>query len=495
MTTGNTSKTFFKSLVDIHRFTFVPNIGWQDSLQASRYVFQGTQTKTWNGGDRIVSVTPASLGYKRYYTIPEKVNYVDKRTGKTVTKTVLKQHFFWVGRKPRRVERYRLNTPHGYTMSSVTSRDALSRHSYQDATGKLIWYEPSSSIFRRLGPPTWRGSSTSFDANDQLALIGKLREKIRGSDFNLSVFVGEGHQTLKLIADSATRVATAYTKARKGYWYSAAKTLLGTDRAIQHVRTHFPQSKQGGLNLSPRLQRYSDNLKNSKEDRLHTVEQGKRKLFSQAWLELQYGWLPLLEDMDSASKQLANHLNLPKQSTYRATKKRRVDNRPLKTDWQYTEDYYQLQRTIIALVEEVPSNLYLSGVAEPELVVWELTPFSFVADWFAPVGKWLEAKSLERNIKATYITTDYVKRVYYGAKSTQYNLDGSTYSIGSGDARYESCSLTRTVSTSLNVPAPRVKSLGEAMTLKHTLNALALFTQAVTASTPKYLRYERELKF
>jgi hypothetical protein len=70
-----------------------------------------------------------------------------------------------------------------------------------------------------------------LDDNDQLALIGKLKEKVQGSDFNLAIFLAEANESLHMIADTAYRLGGAITSVKKGNLRAAVRYLFqGTDR-------------------------------------------------------------------------------------------------------------------------------------------------------------------------------------------------------------------------------------------------------------------------
>jgi len=142
-------------------------------------------------------------------------------------------------------------------------------------------------------------SSFLLDSNDQINLLGKLREKLQGSDFNMSVFLGESHQTVRLIGDTAIKIAKSIHHLRKGDLAGTARALIeGTSR-----KPHKPYSQMKPFR--PTL----DNM-------------------SRHWLEVQYGWRPLLQDVEGAAQAVAHKLSWPAQQTYRmSVKKKQVDTR------------------------------------------------------------------------------------------------------------------------------------------------------------------------
>lgn len=291
---------------------------------------------------------------------------------------------------------------------------------------------------------------------EQFKLIGKLKDAIQGSDFNMSVFLGEGHQTLELIADSAMRIARAGNLLKKGNVLGAAHRLLdGTGRK---VRRHRGTAATGSIS-------------------------------SASWLELQYGWLPLLGDCKSAAEALAHQLSVPARMTYRASVRREQSGKRVlsgfmpyfKAETNWTKE---TRRSIIARITEPPSSMVQLGLLDPEIVAWELLPFSFVVDWFIPIGSYLEARAYASHLTGLFITTD--KTVYKDFPST-FSGPSAGFITGFREVRNSQYRMDRTISTSLDVPFPEFKPLAKAASLLHCANALALVTQVFLgrSKTPK----------
>jgi len=199
-------------------------------------------------------------------------------------------------------------------------------------------------IQHAIGSWTTTGLLTS---NDQIKLVNKLNEKLQGSDFNASVFLGESHMTLKMLADSAIRIAKAVHHIKKLDVAGAARSLFeGTTRAP--LKKHdWKQNRPGS---------------------------GSAKNAANLWLELQYGWLPLLNDAEECAKSLAHYLGTPLFNTYRVTV-RRETRRFVLTN---SPGPYAIntvvrqghQRGLIALIGEKPTALAQLGLLDPELVAW-----------------------------------------------------------------------------------------------------------------------------
>jgi len=317
----------------------------------------------------------------------------------------------------------RKSTDHPYTMTRVFQRD-----------NQVIWDTPGYRSYAKAADQYSAGyvllsAGDAWNSNDDIALLGKLREAVAGSDFNMGVFLGEGREALHMITDSATRIYKAYKKARK-------------------------------FELSASLGQLAGRQKKS-----------IKKTISDNWLMTQYGVLPLVQDAQGAAEFLAKTLNFPMIQTYKVRKKKfqrlgPISNLTFNAWW----GHGVTQGQIIARLEEA-SVAQLTGLLDPASVLWEKTPYSFVADWFIPIGNYLAARSLASALTGTFVTTLTTRTAceYYGRPSPP----GLSY-VQQPSGSYSKIVLTRSVSTSLNVPLPRFKTLDKVASWKHCANAVAL---------------------
>lgn len=117
---------------------------------------------------------------------------------------------------------------------------------------------------------------------------------------------------------------------------------------------------------------------------------------SALWLEYSYGWKPLLKDIEDAIKVLeapyrtARVKGKAKQSrkgTVNLTFGREVIKGGVSTSYSccYGADI-SLENPNLAAASQ-------AGLINPLVPLWEILPFSFVIDWFTPIGKFLENMS------------------------------------------------------------------------------------------------------
>jgi len=115
------------------------------------------------------------------------------------------------------------------------------------------------------------------------------------------------------------------------------------------------------------------------------------------WLELQYGWKPLLADIHGG----AEYLNRGMLSDDFQLEVKSAPRVYLQTPWTVnggTEVRWTCRgRAKVRLIANVRSS-YLEtfntlGLLNPAEIVWELVPFSFIVDWFTPIGSVLSSLS------------------------------------------------------------------------------------------------------
>lgn len=396
------------------------------------------RTKSWSGAD-----SPSRERQLRDLADGVAVRYVDHRG---------RERFFYSSQKPPK--RSRRLEEHDYQMTAIEEfHPSCNLQIIGDYGGTRTF--SGVTPFRILGGYSapggggFHGGSPSWTANDDINLINRLKTKVRGSDFNMGVFLGEGHETLRMIGDSALTIASSLRSLRKGDVYGATRTLLKNGKPLY----------RGPLNRV-------------------VIRRGAVDQLSSNLLALQWGWIPLVQDMRSGAELLAHTLNVPFQ-----TRNRVSINKKSKISGSYFEmaGGVVISKQIIAILSERESVPKLTGLLDPLSVAWELAPLSMLVDYVTPIGSWLEARAFASGLDGKFITTS---RTWIEARDISF---GKTYervpgypSYMEGDCKgayIRQMSLNRTVSTSLSVPKPVVKPLDKVFSVRHCINALALLAQ------------------
>jgi len=322
------------------------------------------------------------------------------------------------------------------------------------------------------GPYETNGTKPAFPANSELQLLGKIANEIRGHSFNLGVFIAELPQSLDLVKNTTLAVANMFRAVAKRDF-----TLLLQSTA--HL--------SGGSDITRKFNRDKGLWK-----RLSTKD------ISATWLSIQYGWKPLLSDIYEAMQVIEHYTAEP-----RVIRKRFSVNVPgfYFDDHIYSSSYKfllwcEMRREYrIKWVESVSVARSL-GLLNPLSVAWEKLPWSFVVDWFIPVGNYLDMVGLFGGLhlqwsRTTFIITRGNKRVkgdcLTNAESPHFagvcrpNGSPPAWYHKSGGTSAVNVFLDRVNGTSLSIPTPDLKSIEKALSIGHIQNAAALIEQQVSS--------------
>lgn len=283
------------------------------------------------------------------------------------------------------------------------------------------------------------------------ALI-KARLQMKSSDVNLAVAFAERDATARMLGDNARTIARAFNALR---------------------RKDFPR-------LMRELKLWEKNPKK--------WEWQTRKMTTiERWLELQYGWKPLLSDVygacDALEKAPTSSWMITGKGSYRET----VDaHRPPSLGdqlWRY-DGVMKGEQAAFVRIDAQPGNTLIGtlsslGITNPALVAWELVPFSFVVDWALPVGSWLDSLDAMLGYGDTWCSVSTLTRGRWDIKGESFvRTFGSIQETTTNhwSAWKETVHLHRTVSTS--VPLPTLPRFKDPRSLAHMANGLSLLAQA-----------------
>lgn len=388
-------------------------------------------TKTWSGSDRGIR-TPRRV--KEFYTADVPF-YIRGADGRAVIGG-------W-----RKTLRYRWkNSPSGGFLgpNDVHPYECSVYRRFDPLVGmtNVHGYAYKATTSWQFGGPSW---DQNWHSADDLKLLSKLRDRLAGSSFNLAVFLAEAEPALLMIATAASKLYRAYHHLVRWDLRGAAQALI----VNPYQRRNLPQWRD-------------------------------RKTLAGNWLELQYGWLPLVSDIQAGAEYLAQQLEFP--LTQRVAVRRQVVSTPTSdaSDSIYWQNALAFERKqIVAYISEV-DQLALVGLTDPLSVIWEKTPYSFVADWAIPVGSYLSARGLARALKGTFVTTYTNTEMSNGPNSGRSYVPSGHTDLNFGEHQafeYYRKTTSRTVSSVLDVPLPTVKPLNQWLSWRRAANAVALLAQ------------------
>lgn len=290
----------------------------------------------------------------------------------------------------------------------------------------------------------WGGASfnyASWTANDDLTVINKLRQAVIGSDFNPAVSLGEAKESLGTILHGANALAGAIYHAKRGDFVAAGKSLASYER------------NQGrGAKAVGRVAARNN-------------------------LQVTYGIKPILRDVYNAATSLAHLTSAPFQDVITVTHRRDgLVKSASPTNVAYSGYCFKSKR--IKFIRKEVDVIHLIGLTDPAVVLWELLPYSFVADWFIPIGDFLQARGVAQSLTGTFVTSTLQKGHAVSPRSVNATLVFPDDSALKRYSRRET-SVTRTISSSLSVPLPTIKPLSDWATWKHAADAVSLVTSGL----------------
>ncbi len=325
------------------------------------------------------------------------------------------------------------------------------------------WVHDSSSLrlplYSVAEPPYWWGhrySTNNYGFSYGIPTIGSFTggleeraingalEKLKDQHVNLSVAFAERKKTAQLFSDAATSISDdveSFRRKNGSLWEKIKK-------------------------INPRLES-----------------------FPRAWLALQYGFKPLLEDVTGSLIELNKRDQLPK--AYYTTVKKTIF---VGDTYQRQDLMYYLGNPAWPLVVEgtttelchvsftyslkcpVMQSLSALGITNPFSIAWELLPYSFVLDWALPVGNYLSLLDADFGWQYELGSVGRLKKV---------RLDGTHQVMPSGhtlisgrpeDYVYAADSFSRNVSYS--APWPVFPGLKNPFSATHVANAMSLLTSS-----------------
>lgn len=285
--------------------------------------------------------------------------------------------------------------------------------------------------------------------------LSSFNDKL-GKSAQLGADIAEGRSSLSMIASRAGQLSSAARSLRKG-------NLSG-----------FYDS----LNINPARRKPASSFRHKSGD------------VGGVWLEYWFGWAPLISDLYTAAEVLVQARPATRIrargsvsghfSNYTSgVELGRYDN-------QWQEDYSWTTRAqVIADVMVGDPNLVLQtklGLSNPASIAWELVPWSWLVDWFLPIGEAVDSFSWFRGYKLS----NPVYTVFSSAKGgivDRYNPTGpyrSEVKYGFTDGL--------TIRRSLQFPSYtfNLRSRFTQLSVTRAATAVSLLVQQLAGMTPRH---------
>lgn len=323
-----------------------------------------------------------------------------------------------------------------YETSQGVSRLAWNRY-------EATFWRVSRSPGRRsnTGVEFWYASncfpSSNLKPNDQLKVQSELAAQAKGHEFNLAVSAAEGKQTVNMAVSAVKTIGGVISDLKRGKFENAARRL--------------------GVKEKPSKLRHTD--------------------VAGRFLELQYGWLPLMSDTYEAMKAYHALTSNSRRSLISAQVSRSAQR-----DSSCSATTYSCKGTLKSTIKviyeasEVISAPRSLGLVDPASVVWEKIPYSFVVDWFIPIGDYLENLNTIPQLRGRFLT---ISTERFSGAALRLKGDGVLTWTTFPQAHASYFYMLRVPSTTLVVTKPQFVSVPDAMSPKRIWNAIALVAQRI----------------
>lgn len=297
---------------------------------------------------------------------------------------------------------------------------------YWDADASLLTIS-NLELILTFAYPQW---ATVRQSSVNSALVA-----LKNSKVSLGESLAESNKTIRMLADTALTFAKTLVYARKGQWSKLRKLL-----------------RDNGKPVPGRL--------------------------ANTWLAFQYGWRPLLSDLYGLHQTVkAGLVSNDQILRVRGASKGETS---LTFTFGTVKRTFPVQlgsRTVIyAKVSNSDiARLNQFGLADPASIAWEVVPFSFVVDWFVPIGSFLAALGATRGLtfvdgcRTDHLTIDHTD--YYVPQKSYISVIRS----GKVTVRTEGVAMERVLLTGFP-PAMPVISL-RPLTSTRSVSATALIAQ------------------
>lgn len=277
---------------------------------------------------------------------------------------------------------------------------------------------------------------TDLDLSVESEALSRLFDKVRGV-IDLSVSIAERGQVKRMFKDTAHTLE-----------YVLRHPVKGLKQAYRDFRRYPP---------------------------------GSAKFVGSKWLEFQYGWRPLASDIYNSAIELAKSFESLMVVEARAGSSSHVTSSLPFGSSEILEDLTKSTRCIYKcrFTPGTSSTQLISNFTSlnPVSIAWELTPYSFVADWFYDVGGYLRNLESSLLLSANFVdgfrTDSFLATASYDYTATEIGGSLTTYNKQHGWGRF--ASKDRSV---LSVcPTPKLPRFKADLGSSRLLSAAALLSQ------------------
>jgi hypothetical protein len=206
----------------------------------------------------------------------------------------------------------------------------------------------------------------AFVASDALYKAkARLFDQLKGEGTNIANMFAERKQTFSAISNTATRIAYTIRDLKRGNITSAIRRMAGDPKTAKKLRG---------------------------------------KDIADQWIALQYGWKPMLSDIYGLVNGLHVRETAQRPKIFRASASSEysaqsantwVNAKGAQEPWGMRATKVSCKYTVQAFPNAALASPSALGLTNPLVPLWEILPWSFIVDWFLPVGNYLDQLSAD----------------------------------------------------------------------------------------------------
>lgn len=302
-------------------------------------------------------------------------------------------------------------------------------------------YTPNTSCGSLASPAC---SVPDWDSNLENQLLMKLSSNIRKHQFHAGKFIGEGRRASQMVIGTITGL-------KKGFI-----------RALEHALDKKPS--QG------RRRRLTD------------------RDISSAYLQTVFGWMPLISDTFQAMKAY-EALTSVRSNRYYAKEMIGRSCSSFAHPNAFSGTAVRRRKILYEMWEDITAIRSL-GLDNPASVLWEVSPWSFLFDYFLPFGTYLDNLAIVPKLKGRFLLTEKVQVDAVAIRPPpSYNAGGAMTDLygAPNEKAYHAFAFSRTpTGYAPSVPLPSLRKVSEALTGRRIYNVIALSHQQVRRYLDKH---------
>lgn len=368
---------------------------------------------------------------------------------------------------PNRASYFNLHGMHAKPEWPVKSIENPLSLTYQFAFGCVAyyrhpWYPPSSRWVSRDAPNMrsyFYAHSWAWDSRLYSGVYSKFTEAARQGSAEWGMNIVQGRKALttfvQLALTSATTV-TAFCKLHQKGLDWLRKNPTATPASVKRRR------RKRGRDLV--------RARTSSERRRLSNEIWLLDQVSSTLLAYRYGVAPLMADLATTAELLSKEFSDAVTLRRAATTRWNGYNQAWDDNWTGTESV-----VLKATVSVSNPNLLLAnrlGIINPQMWIWDATPWSFVVDWWFPIGSFLQNFTALVGLTLTNASVTRT-RTWAGTWVPVDRYQGGSYEPA-GDMRFRGKRKERETGS---LPIPTSVAYGNGIGIQRGQNALALTAQ------------------